>query len=418
MGSGDSSVKVGIIDSHAAPAQKLTIESVEIIPLDIVPQLKRKMSTGAFIYGDKGSWAGRPVLVGIHAQGLSGWGEIRPVNPFVGETASSIFSSVRDFYAPLLIGRDAMEIQSLLNDCERRLPNNPASIGVLDMALHDLVGRALGVPVFTLLGGACKTEIELEWSVGLNDEASMISEAVAAVEKYETKYLCIKVGPVERADTDYKVAKAIQAEVGSKIQFGVDANTAYDAATAIRLANRLSDAGLAYFEQPVPRTRLGDMKLIRERIEAPVVADESVVTLQDAIEIASLGAADVLALKFYKCGGFRRCRDIAIVAQAAGLNANCAGTANGSYIEAIAAAHLSASIPNHAFGSEFVMGLPSVNEDAIVKNRPIDIKNGVCNLPPGPGMGFELDRRAVANCALTRLIVDREGSRSLVAEPG
>lgn len=394
-------------------APKLKIEAVEIIALDIVPSHRRRMSTGAYVYSDKGGWAGRPVMVGIHAGGITGWGEARPINPFVAETAAGMFTNMRDYYASLLIGRDAMQIEATLRACEARLPANPATLATIDMALHDLVGRALGVPVHTLLGGACRTEIPLEWSVSLDDEKVMVAEAVMAVEKHAVEYVCIKIGPLTRKETDIRVAQAIQKELGSRVQLGVDANTCYDVQNAIRFANRFEETGLAYFEQPVGRSALADMRRIRDRTTVPIMADESVYTLNDAMRVVTEGAADVVTLKWYKCGGLRRCRDVAVIAEAAGLKANCAGTANGSYIEAIAAAHLCVSVPNHAFGAEFILGLPSVNEHPIIKNRPIDAHNGVCNLPPGPGFGFEINRNAIAKYALEHLLVDASGSRQV-----
>jgi muconate cycloisomerase len=403
------------VKNPASRAAALKIEAVEIVGLDIVPKRKRRMSTGAYVYSDKGGWAGRPVLVGIRAGGLTGWGEVRPINPFVGETAAAMFANLRDFYAPIMIGRNAMEIEALSRDLERRLPDNPAALATLDMALHDLVGQALGVPVHALLGGACKDRIALEWSVSLDKEKTMVSEAVAAVEKYDLQYVCIKVGPLDRIETDTRVARAIQKELGTGIGLGMDANTAFDSLSAIRFANRVAGEGLAYFEQPVGRRALADMRRVRDRVTVPIMADESVFTLDDAMRIVTLGAADVLAIKFYKCGGLRRCRDIAVVAEAGGIRANCAGTANGSYIEAIAAAHLCAAIPNHAFGAEFIFGLPSFDEDPLIVGRPIDVKNGYCNVPTAPGFGFTIDRKVVRKHALAHLVVDKAGTRPLAA---
>lgn len=390
---------------------RLKIEAVEVIGLDIVPAHRRRMSTGAYVYSDKGGWAGRPVMVGIRAGGITGWGEARPINPFVGETAAGMFGNLRDFYAPLLIGRDAMQIEAAIRACEGRLPGNPATLATIDMALHDLVGRALGVPVHTLLGGACRSEIPLEWSVSLDDEKVMVAEALSAVERYGVKYVCIKIGPLERKDVDIRVAEAIKKELGAGVELGVDANTCYDVPNAVRFANRFADSGLAYFEQPVPRAALADMRRIRDRVTVPLMADESVYTADDAMRVIAHGAADVLAVKWYKCGGLRRCREIAVIAEAGGLQANCAGTANGSYIEAIAAAHLCSTIPNHAFGAEFILGLPSVNAHPIISNRPIDARDGFCNLPPGPGFGFEVDRKAIARHALAHLVIDAGGCR-------
>src|SRR3954470_13562969 len=228
-------------------ARRLTIERIEIIPLDIVPANKRRIPTGPHLYGGAGSWVGRPVVLCIQAQGMSGWGEIRPVNPFVGETAASMFACLRDFYAPLCIGRDALNIEDILRNCELQLPKNPAALAVLDFALHDLVGKALEVPAHVLLGGACKDKIEMEWSLGLADDKTMIDEALMAIEKYGVKYLCVKVGPMAQIDTDVRVVTAVRKALGPNIFLGVDANTTYDRVNAVKLVERLAEVDLTYF---------------------------------------------------------------------------------------------------------------------------------------------------------------------------
>jgi L-alanine-DL-glutamate epimerase-like enolase superfamily enzyme len=101
----------------------------------------------------------------------------------------------------------------------------------------------------------------------------------------------------------------------------------------------------------------------------------------------------------------RRSREIAVVAESGGLRVNSAGTANGSYIEAIAGAHLCASIPNHAFGAEFMMGLTEVAPDPMILNTPVTMKNGYCEIPGGPGLGFEIDQGFVEKSLLAREIV-------------
>jgi len=384
---------------------RLPIDEIEVIPLDLVPRMRRKISTGPLLYGDQGSWIGRPVLLRVSAGGLSGWGEVRPVNPWIGETAASVFGCLRDFYGPLILGRDAMQIESVLRACAAKLPGNLAALELLDFALHDLVGRALGVPAHALLGGACKERIPLEWSVGLADEKTMVEESVMAATRHGIRYICIKVGPEENIATDVRVLKAIRNAVGPEVYLGIDANMGYGPVAAVQLAERLADVNLTYFEQPCPPTALANLKWVYDRCKVSVIADESCYSPADAARLAASGAADVMAIKFYKCGGLRRGRDIATIADAFGLRANVAGTANGSYIEAIAGATLAAAIPNHAFGAEFVMGLPAVDVDPLVKNRPIDVADGHCNLPPGPGFGVELDHAQVARLALDRAVV-------------
>jgi len=391
----------------------LKIDEVRIYPLDILPKLQRMLPIGAISYGPQGSWAGRSVLVAVSAQGVTGWGETRPVNPFVGETAISVDGAIRDFYAPLLVGQNALEIERLLEALERKLPQNPAAMAAVDIALHDLVGKALGVPVHMLLGGPCRTEIPLEWSVGLNDAATMVREAEEAVSKYGVPYVCVKVGPSSRAQLDYEVLTAIRRAVGSGVGLGMDANTSYTGSSAIALARKLEDVQISYFEQPVPRHALGELRRIREATNVAVLADESVFSLHDARSVVAADAADVLGIKHYKCGGLKRSRKIAAIAESAGLKVNCAGTAAGCYIEAVASAHLCAATTNHAFGAEFIMGLPAVDPSPVVRNKPIDVVRGCCVVPQLPGLGVDIDEKAVHARALARTAVNASGTREL-----
>lgn len=391
----------------------LKIDEIRIYPLDILPKLRRVLPTGAISYGPHGSWAGRSVLVAISADGITGWGEIRPVNPFVGETASSVYGAIRDFYAPLLMGQNAYEIERLLYVLERKLPQNPSAIAAIDIALHDLIGKALGVPVHMLLGGACRSEIPLEWSVGLNDTASMVREAEDAVSKYGVPYVCVKVGPSTRSQVDFEVLTLIRRAVGGDVGLGMDANTSYSVNAAIKLAKRLEEVEISYFEQPVPRHALGDLRRIRESTNVSILADESLFTLEDAQGIIAENAADVLGIKHYKCGGLNRAKKIAAIAESAGLKVNCAGTAAGCYIEAVASAHLCASLINHAFGAEFIMGLPSIDPSPIVTNRPMDVVRGNVIVPKSPGLGVDIDEKAVHSLALARTAINASGTREI-----
>lgn len=392
---------------------RLLIDEVRIYPLDLIPKLQRRLPIGPIRYGPKGSWAGRSVVVAIVGDGLIGWGEIRPVNPFVGETAMSVYGAIRDFYAPALVGQDALQIEHRLEALERVLPGNPSALAAVDIALHDLAGQALGVPVHMLLGGACRSEIPLEWSVGLNEASAMVREAEEAVFRHGVPYVCVKVGPAERAQNDYEVLTAIRRAVGEDVALGMDANTSYTASEAIALARRLEPVRMAYFEQPVQRYALREMRRIREATNVSLLADESVFSLHDARSVIAAEAADVIGVKHYKCGGLARGRKIAAIAQSAGLRINCAGTAAGCYIEAVASAHLCASTTNHAFGAEFVMGLPAIDLAPFVTNRPIDVVRGHCVVPQLPGLGVTVDENVVREFALARTVVNESGFREL-----
>ncbi|MCZ4313930.1 hypothetical protein O4H66_11005 [Comamonadaceae bacterium G21597-S1] len=381
----------------------LRIDEIEVVLLDTTPRLKRRIPTGALAFGDKNSPVGKPVLVRVRAGGLFGWSQLRPANPYQGDTAAGTYAALRDFYAPKLIGQDATRCVAILRQCETMLPDNPVPQALLDMALHDLIGRAVGVPVHTLLGGACRDQIPMEWSIGLADEETMIREAATAIERLQVPYLCVKVGPSHRLDDDVRAVTRIRQHVGQHVKLGMDANTSYDLLSATLLLERLADVGITYFEQPLPVRAVRDTAVLRSRARGcAIMADESVYSTADALALTAGEAFDVLAHKFIKSGGFRRGREIAAIADAAGRSVNCAGTANGVYMEAIAGAHLCAAVPNHIFGAEFVMGMPVVDEDPLVQNKPLELKNGHSNVPMLPGLGAELDESVLARLTMAR----------------
>lgn len=381
----------------------LRIDEIELILLDQTPRLKRRIPTGELAYGGAKSPVGKPVFLRVRAGGLYGWSQLRPANPYQGDTAAGAYAALRDFYAPKVIGQDAWRSVAILRQCDTMLPDNPVPLALLDMALHDLMGRATGVPVHALLGGACRERIPMEWSIGLSDEDTMVREAAMAVERHRVPYLCVKVGPSARLEEDVRAVTRIRREVGPHIMLGMDANTSYDMVGASALVERLQEVGITYFEQPLPVRALRDTAVLRSRARCAIMADESVYGIADAMALAAGDAFDVLANKFIKSGGFRRSREIAAIADAVGRGMNCAGTANGSYLEAIAGAHLCAAVPNHVFGAEFVMGLPEVDADPLVQNRPVELQDGHATVPMLPGLGAELDE-----AVLQRLTISRE----------
>jgi muconate cycloisomerase len=383
----------------------LTIEEIEIIPLDTLPALRRTLPTGPIQYGESGL-VGRSVLVAVRGGGLTGWGQIRPNNPFQADTASSAVAALRDYYGPLAIGRNAWRIAELLRDMERKLPPNPSALAMVDVALHDLLGKAAGVPAHALLGGACKDRIPLEWSVGVGSVEQMVAEAERVYAEWKTPYICFKVGPAARMADNIETLFQVRELLGDRVELALDANGSLAVREAIALADALEEVRIAYFEQPVPIHDLVGLKRIRDSIKASVMADESVYSPQDAARVVREDCADVLGIKLYKCGGLWRGRQIGIVAEAAGYDVNCAGTANGSHLEALAAAHLGAATPNHAFGAEFTMGLPQLAPDPIAPDPVVELADGYCTIPDRPGLGAAVDIRAVDKHAVSRISVE------------
>jgi L-alanine-DL-glutamate epimerase-like enolase superfamily enzyme len=381
----------------------MEIHKIEVIPLDIMPSFRRRLSRGVIDQSEPGLLKGKPVLVRIYnEEGLVGIGETRPTQPFQGETTQSTISAIKDFYAPVLIGKDPFNMEAIWSECDAVLPGNTYARAAIDFALYDLVGKMLKIPVYKLLGGRYWEKIPLQWSIGLNPVEKMIEEAQRCMEKFGLKVFCLKVGPSERWKDDVNNVKAVRKALGDGIDLGIDANGTYSPSVAIKAIREMEECDLDYVEQPVPGWDLEGMARVRLAVNTPILADESVYTAQDAFHVLKMEAADVVCVKILKPGGLFNAKKVAAVAEACSSSVNVAGTAQGVRIEAVAGAHYYASTKNIFPAGEFVMG---ITEEDPICNQPFVIKDGYCNVPEGPGLGVEIDEQAVEKYALGKYLV-------------
>src|SRR3712207_5395260 len=126
-----------------------------------------------------------------------GYSQIRPIPPghFLPDTVHSVLGAIVDVLGPHLIGRDLFDIEAFWAAFDKLLPDNVNARALIDIALHDAMGKALGVPVYKLLGGLCQPRIPLEWSVGMADDPrGMIDECQRAIQQFGIKVLCLKAG--------------------------------------------------------------------------------------------------------------------------------------------------------------------------------------------------------------------------------
>ncbi|MDR7417893.1 MAG: enolase C-terminal domain-like protein [Armatimonadota bacterium] len=268
-------------------------------------------------YGD--APAVRPhVIVEIGtADGLRGLGEASPLPEFTGETAESVLFVLNQTYLAPLEGRDPAQVATIMADLDRALPGNTSAKAAIDMALHDLAGRLLGVPVSTLLGGARRASIRLARAVSIGSTA----DTVASAERHVAagiRTIKMKVGQDPRMDVER--VRAVRAAVGPDVRIRIDANQGFDPPTAIAVLRQLEDCDLEYVEQPVPRWNHAGMAHVRRATGVRVLADEAVHSPQDALNLIRAEAADLFAIKFVKTGGLARARQIAAIGEAAGMD--------------------------------------------------------------------------------------------------
>jgi L-alanine-DL-glutamate epimerase-like enolase superfamily enzyme len=307
------------------------------------------------------------VIVRIAHEGHVGIGEARPSPYYDNETAEVVIATLTK--AAKLLGDDPFQIEDIVGRVGEAFPQAHASVAGIDIALHDLVGKMLGVPVYKLLGlNAARTPL-CSFTVGIAEPAVMAQRA-ADIEPYKT--LKVKIG----LDNDEAVLSAIR-EV-TDVPIRVDANIGWKPEQAVRMINRIERFGLEFVEQPIPPGDNEALRFIRERVNVPIMADESSVTLGDLPGL--IGCVDAINVKIGKCGGLRRAMEMIHFARAAGMKVML-GCFPETSVAVTAAATLSP-----------LVDYSDLDGNVLISNDPFEgaiIRDGRHVLPDEPGFGIK-----------------------------
>lgn len=286
-------------------AARITSAEAELIWRDYPPRLTTS-------YGRE-SRSQAHVLVRLRDEdGRTGYGEASPLPSFTGETGESIVLQLRETFLPLVVGQDPFDVHAVHERLEI-LPQNTSAKCAIDLALHDLMGRAAGLPVTALLGGRVRERAPVTVALGIESIERTVADAVAAVQR-GVGTVKLKVGG--DADTDVQRVRAVRDAVGPRARIRVDANQGYEVPSAIRVLSRIADADIELVEQPVAAWDLAGMAAVRRAVGVPVMADESLHTLRDAQRLIELDAADIFAVKLIKTSGLTQARAITLLAAA------------------------------------------------------------------------------------------------------
>lgn len=340
------------------------------------------------------------VLVHIETdQGLTGIGEAPADIGFFGQTLESIQYAVDDYLGPQLVGHEPFDIASLMERIDYR-ENSCAKSGI-DMALHDLVGKAKGVSVCELLGGRKRERIPVAIEIAGGTPEDMANECVKYM-KMNVHAFKPKIGGFPEEDAQR--LKAIREAVGPNVSLRADANRGYSVEEAIKLCRLATEYGveLELLEQPLLPHDLPGMAEVRRTVDIPIEADESCFGPHDAEAVIRAEAADVLNIKVGKAGGMLNSMRIAELAEQANLDC-VLGTAFGTGLGIAAKLHLAAAIAHFSGAVEFTelglhgpLLLGQADKDLAL---PLD-EDGCLPVPTGPGLGVELDYDQVAEVTL------------------
>lgn len=272
--------------------------------------------------------------------GKVGYGEAAPHTFVTGETQESIRAAILKHIKPAIVGLDIENMEEVMSCISNSILGNTGAKAAVDIAIYDLYGQYLNRPLHEVLGGK-KESIESDITISINNIEQMKKDCLEAIQNgYKT--LKIKLG--SNYNDDIKRIMEIRKTVGTEIKLRLDANQAWKPKDAVRIINKMEDKGLdiELVEQPVHFQDIGGMAFVTKNVLTPILADESVVQVRDAIEIIKAHAADLINIKLMKTGGIYNAIKICHIAEAYGIECMI-GCMLESKISIGAAAHLAAS---------------------------------------------------------------------------
>jgi D-galactarolactone cycloisomerase len=346
----------------------------------------------------------------VSDQGLSGWGDC------AGDTAT-LPTYVQAHVAPRLQGQDPRDWQKLwyagggLGAISGMNAPSPVHYGVLSgvqMALLDLAGKASGQPAYRLLGGACRDRVKVyatglyrleRWTTFDAWREGLIEEALGY--RAEGFSLCkLKIG-FEPAG-DVRLTYALRQAIGAEMGLAVDANCAWDAATAISVGRQLESASLAWYEEPLPPADLEGYREVRRALDIPISGGESLAGLSAFKAMIQTRAVDIVQPDIAICGGFSMMQRVQTLADAnhVRLLPHCWGSA----LSFAASLHYLATVPDAAPSITPIEPLLEYDRsenplrDALLKQN-LHHSGGYLPVPQGPGLGVEPDPKQLRRYA-------------------
>ncbi len=351
----------------------------------------------AFAYSQAWYKARTAMLVEVISdEGISGFGEA--YGPAAGSRPI-----VEELYKPLLLGRDPLDTQVLWEELYNSLRDYGrkgmpiAALSAVDIALWDLKGRALGLPIYKLLGGPFRTEVQA-YATGLyrrnvpDQAAALAAEANGYIaEGFRAMKLKVGFGIEE----DLRNVRAVREAIGDEARLMVDANHAYDASRAIRLGRLIMPHDIYWFEEPVVPEDVDGYVQIKQALGIPIAGGEAEYTRFGFRELIARRAIDIVQPDLCACGGLSEALKIGALASTWGISyfPHVWGSAVGLY----ASLQLAASLPPNPLAL-FPMG-PLFELDRTpnpfrekLSAAPLVRKGDLIQIPAGPGLGLEVDR--------------------------
>ncbi len=340
------------------------------------------------------------VLVWIHTdEGVVGIGEASfvPGGGVSEETPESTKPTIDRYLVPEVIGEDPFDIERIHQKMDASVPRNLVAKCGIDLALWDLMGKALDKPVCKLLGGVSDPKILCTYTLSIDTPERMAEQALFR-KRQGYKTLVVKIG--REPASDIERLRLVREAVGDDVNIRLDANEAYWPDQAIQTIRQMEKYRPEFVEEPVKRWDLDGMAKVARAVDTPISSDESNTSLDTVMRIIQKRAADIINIKISKNGGLYRSKKIAALAEAAGIPC-IVGGANTYEVGRQACRHFAVSTAQAqmGMGSEGCAPASQSKVDDVTRRvltyEDVTKGKGYVEVLPGPGLGVELDEEKV-----------------------
>ncbi len=343
-------------------------------------------------------------------EGLTGWGEI---TTYPGDSANKAIAAFVDQIGENLKGQPVESIELIWNKIFREMTYlgtrgaTSACISGIDIALWDITGKSLGLPIYRLLGGAVRECIPLYThppepfspEKAAEDAKEIVDNGYSALKMDPmmhslpgggTSYMDGEISPQGEAEA-IEILAAVREAVGSRVEILIDAHGMYNVPTAIRLANKMEPYSIHWFEEPTPVESWKSLKQVRESVNVPISVGERLHTRWEVSPILENGLTDYLMPDVTWTGGISELKKISTMAETYYIPVS-PHDASGP-VNVVAGAHVMMTVPNFYKLETSRWDLSAYN---VCIDQPLKIEQGCLILPERPGLGVELDKEWLA----------------------
>jgi L-alanine-DL-glutamate epimerase-like enolase superfamily enzyme len=311
----------------------------------------------------------------------TGFGCAAPDLEITGETPETVLKAMSDIVYPAIKGSDPLRSAMLLERLAPILGSQSSTLAAVDMALHDILGKACGLPLWKLLGGF-RDRIKTSITIGILPEKETVTRAI---EFLAQGFKSLKIKGGKDVDSDIARVHKVREAVGAEIELRFDANQGFTFDQALKFVEQTRHCRLELIEQPTPIGQPDLLGRVTSSVSIPVMADESLMTLRDAFRLARRELVDMVNIKLMKAGGIAVARQINAVARSAGLEV-MVGCMDESALSIAAGLHFALARPNVHYAD--LDGHLDLIDDPC--DGAVILRKGILYPTNNPGLGFDV----------------------------